>query len=146
MMRWHHVSGYPFFPFFVNSNVYEVAGETVMNLSNTRRRLVALTCIGLTAMLTACSSYYQQNFGASPVGQEIHAMMDACMQMQQAGRLPGIRPGKSADMEFRSEQVAYASRNQLDFPLRFDCTVVQDDKRHTFTMSKQSAGASWQLL
>ncbi len=101
--------------------------------------LLLLGIVGCNSILKA------MKFQNSAYGVEMQNMINVCMQNQKNGQLSGIRSGKDMSMEFFSDEVDFSSRDNTRFPMKLNCTVVQNNKEHSFPYVKESKGGKWRL-
>lgn len=110
------------------------------NQPETPMKNTALALAAVTAGMTAC---YEQRFAGSVYGQELDSMVQACIQMQQDGRLPGISAG-GQNLQFSSGAINFDERDAVTYPLRLTC-IVDEGRRGQFTLERAAAGAEWTL-
>ncbi len=97
--------------------------------------------LAATVGMTAC---YEQRFAGSDYGKELEGMMQACIQMQQDGRLPGIAAG-GRELRFSSGGINFDERDAVSYPLRLTCIVDDGERRDEFALERAAAGAKWTL-
>lgn len=105
-----------------------------------KNTVLTLALAAAAVGMTAC---YEQRFAGSVYGQELESMVQACIQMQQDGRLPGISAG-GQNLRFSSGPINFDERDAVTYPLRLTC-VVDEGRRGQFTLERAAAGADWTL-
>ncbi|MCP4993734.1 MAG: hypothetical protein GY934_08100 [Gammaproteobacteria bacterium] len=94
-----------------------------------------------TLSLSGCAYMFEH----SPAGVEVRSMGEACLDMKKRGLLPGVAAGEESHGTLSSEQIAFSKRDDVSYPFRLKCIIVQDDHEYTFPFIKQSSNSEWKL-
>ncbi|MCP3663875.1 MAG: hypothetical protein GY696_15515 [Gammaproteobacteria bacterium] len=84
-------------------------------------------------------------FEHSPAGVEAWNMGEACLDMKKRGLLPGVAAGEESHGTLTSEKTEFSKRNNVSYPFRLKCIIVQDGQEYTFPFIKQSSDSEWKL-
>ncbi len=95
--------------------------------------------------ITGCS-IMETKFEKSPYGKELLSMLHKCMESKEDGLLPGLGAGEDKSLEFTSDEIEFSQRNNVTYPLRLSCIVIDRDRKRTFFFTKQTPTSEWTLF
>ncbi len=102
-----------------------------------KKIFLTITLILTTSSLVASEENIDPN--------EFNSLVEACMDLQAEGKLPGVSSELDPNTIFRSNSVNISTKDSNYYPLELDCIIDNKDKKYSFTFTKDSHNSDWVL-